>query len=288
MLISGKTSPEEYARDTKKWSTLYKHATQIFDTYTNVQTVNHLRSQHSEGISDGNMVYENTILFMQDALLSKEFSNAVKAGDSGCMVLVLKTWALSFCVNSQTKYAHEMVILIHNLSVIWPPAVRAIVLNNWLLNLLGNPNSWVEVDLMQEHFNFWIKNLTTSTIINEYNLNFSHLQQHHQMMPVVGASTSVDNADSHSYKPAATASTSPNKIQILDSEVTERVEMGVGENASDLEESEGGEMDVASQSIEDETEPTHERKGAKDVSLDMDNDWEGKGGLDFEIFEHLL
>ncbi|KAF4610292.1 hypothetical protein D9613_010674 [Agrocybe pediades] len=34
---------------------------------------------------------------------------------------------------------------------------RAIILDNWLLNPTGKPNSWVEVDLVQEHLNFWIK-----------------------------------------------------------------------------------------------------------------------------------
>lgn len=32
-----------------------------------------------------------------------------------------------------------------------------IVFNNWLLNPSGRPNAWVEVDLAQEHMNFWIK-----------------------------------------------------------------------------------------------------------------------------------
>jgi hypothetical protein len=42
------------------------------------------------------MVLENAILFMRDALISREFTDAVKAGDSERVVLVLKTWALSF------------------------------------------------------------------------------------------------------------------------------------------------------------------------------------------------
>ncbi|KAF9564044.1 hypothetical protein CPC08DRAFT_760432 [Agrocybe pediades] len=37
------------------------------------------------------------------------------------------------------------------------PKIRAIILDNWLLNPTGKPNSWVEVDLVQEHLNFWIK-----------------------------------------------------------------------------------------------------------------------------------
>jgi hypothetical protein len=28
---------------------------------------------------------------------------------------------------------------------------------NWVLNPSGNPNSFVEVDLVQEHMNYWIK-----------------------------------------------------------------------------------------------------------------------------------
>ncbi|KAJ7853799.1 hypothetical protein B0H14DRAFT_2197464, partial [Mycena olivaceomarginata] len=59
--------------------------------------------------------------------------------------------------NGRTKYAHEMLHLIHNLTKVWPASIRKIVLNNWLLNPTGNPFSWVEVDLMQEHMNYWIK-----------------------------------------------------------------------------------------------------------------------------------
>lgn len=36
-------------------------------------------------------------------------------------------------------------------------AFRDIIFNNWLLNPSGKPNSWVKVDIMQEHMNFWIK-----------------------------------------------------------------------------------------------------------------------------------
>lgn len=35
--------------------------------------------------------------------------------------------------------------------------ISAIIFNNWLLNPTGGPNSFVEVDLVQEHFNYWIK-----------------------------------------------------------------------------------------------------------------------------------
>ena len=34
---------------------------------------------------------------------------------------------------------------------------RKLVLNNWLLNTTGMPNSWVELDLVQEHNNLYTK-----------------------------------------------------------------------------------------------------------------------------------
>lgn len=40
-----------------------------------------------------------------------------------------------------------------------------IVLNNWLLNPTGKRNAFVEVDLVQEHLNFWIK---VFTLLSDY------------------------------------------------------------------------------------------------------------------------
>lgn len=40
---------------------------------------------------------------------------------------------------------------------LWITYNSDIILNNWLVNPTGNPNSWVPVDLLQEHMNFWIK-----------------------------------------------------------------------------------------------------------------------------------
>ncbi|KAL1948717.1 hypothetical protein VTO73DRAFT_10523 [Trametes versicolor] len=96
---------------------------------------------------------------MRDALVLREYTDAVKSGDSGRVVTVLKLWALSFRGSGRTKYAHEMLHLLHNLTHVWPAPLRKIVLQNWLVNPTGKPNAWVEVDLMQEHLNYWIKTI---------------------------------------------------------------------------------------------------------------------------------
>ena len=36
-----------------------------------------------EKVTEGDMVFENAVLFMRDALISREMTDAIKAGDSG-------------------------------------------------------------------------------------------------------------------------------------------------------------------------------------------------------------
>ncbi|TFY76426.1 hypothetical protein EWM64_g7587 [Hericium alpestre] len=134
LLVSGKTSLEDFGEDLT-WDDLVNKARQGSRRYG----------------------FENAVLFLRDALLLFAFSNAIKTGDSGRVLVILKIWAFSFRGQGRTKYAQEVLFLIHNIEHVWPKAVVDIVLNNWLVNPTGKRNAWVEVDLMQEHLNFWIK-----------------------------------------------------------------------------------------------------------------------------------
>ncbi|KAJ7809892.1 hypothetical protein B0H14DRAFT_2864831 [Mycena olivaceomarginata] len=110
-------------------------------------------------IGKGDMVLENGILFLRDALLTREFADAIKAGDSGRVLVILRMWAFCYRGNGRTKYAHEMLHLLHNLICVWTRELRYIVLQNWLANPQGKVKSFVEIDLVQEHLNFWIKKI---------------------------------------------------------------------------------------------------------------------------------
>jgi len=121
----------------------------------------------------GDMVFENGCLFLRDALLTRLLADAIKSGDSGVVILVLKHWVFSYRGNGRAKYAHEMLHLFHNLVNVWTKEIRyvpseiqyqylirvcrKVVTQNWLLNPTGKPNAFVEIDLVQEHLNFWIK-----------------------------------------------------------------------------------------------------------------------------------
>jgi hypothetical protein len=169
---------EECADSIRSFAELEAYAGLIQSKYANGQLVSELRweremAQDTTSTPPGDKIFENASLFLRDALISREFTDSIKAGDSGRIVLVVKLLALSFRGNGRSKYAYEMLHLIHNLTHVWPEPIRyanfdnfqyvliclyrTIVLNNWLVNPTGNPFSWVEIDLMQEHMNFWIK-----------------------------------------------------------------------------------------------------------------------------------
>ncbi|RDX50743.1 hypothetical protein OH76DRAFT_1348447 [Lentinus brumalis] len=111
----------------------------------------------TEKLKSGDMVFENMALLLRDALIAREFTDAIKGGYSGRIVSCLKVLTLMYRGSGRVKYAHELLHLVHNLVHVWPKPIRDVVLKNWLVNPTGRPNSWVPVDLMQEHNNFWTK-----------------------------------------------------------------------------------------------------------------------------------
>ena len=108
------------------------HAEDIYDRFAQTSMAAQLRQERSRAeqsskdanVAAGDVVFENAVLFLRDALISREFSDAVKAGDSGRVLLVLKMWALSFRGNGRSKYAHEMLHLIHNFTKVWSKGIR--------------------------------------------------------------------------------------------------------------------------------------------------------------------
>ncbi|KAF7426523.1 hypothetical protein PC9H_008892 [Pleurotus ostreatus] len=145
--VSGKATIEEYTSSVTSWATIEEHANQIYQKFVNADVVTKLRDQRAaeeqvqarairkkkrpegeapkeyEHIAKGDMVFENGVLFIRDALLTREFADAVKAGDSGRVVIILKLWALAYRGSGRSKYAHEMLHVIYNIQHLWPPGL---------------------------------------------------------------------------------------------------------------------------------------------------------------------
>ncbi|KAJ7023836.1 hypothetical protein C8F04DRAFT_1213217 [Mycena alexandri] len=185
LLVSKKALLADYAKDCS-WDGLVGHAEKIYEDFASADRVQELREvcvpnerrrdteiaakdktqkksatapkkEPAPHIKKGDMVFENAILFVRDALLTREFADAIKARDSGCIVLILKLFAFTYRGNGCTKYAHEMLHVLHNIVNVWSDGLRHTILHNWLLCPTNKANAFVEVDLVQEHLNLWIK-----------------------------------------------------------------------------------------------------------------------------------
>ncbi|EJD46862.1 hypothetical protein AURDEDRAFT_62846, partial [Auricularia subglabra TFB-10046 SS5] len=158
LLVSAQPDLSSCASSVITWDDLHAHATNVCDRYALTPLVGELRAERRAG-GPGDMVFENAALFMRDALALRTFARAVKSGRSGHIVLALKWLALMFKGGGHPKYAREMLALIHNIAHVWPPKLRDLILQNWLINPTGTKDGWVALDLMQEHLNFWIKRI---------------------------------------------------------------------------------------------------------------------------------
>ncbi|OJT07079.1 hypothetical protein TRAPUB_2111 [Trametes pubescens] len=158
---------------------LRTHAEEIIDNYADTSKIEAAASGEADGRADnsgaaepdanepphGDPVFRNAMLFLRDSLILRHFADVIKSGTSDHLVTVLKLWALGFRAMGRVKYAHELLHLLHNLTHVWPAELRDIIMKNWLVNPTGHVNGFIPVDLLQEHFNFWIKTFTHRQII---------------------------------------------------------------------------------------------------------------------------
>lgn len=100
---------------------------------------------------------ENIILFNRDTLILREFFHAIKRGDIGSVINVLWFWLHQFRgTGMMPKYSDALFEVLMTLKSM-EPRLRHAYEVNWLVNLSGRANAFKEVDLLQEHQNFWAK-----------------------------------------------------------------------------------------------------------------------------------
>jgi hypothetical protein len=166
LLVSGTASLQACADSITSYDTLVEHARAIYATYADADRVQELRERRIpeecqrdadlkaatqaakkmkgpapdksslSHVPKGDMVFENGVLFLHDTLLTCEFSDVIKAGDLGRVLIILRLWAFTYRGNGCSKYAHEMLHLLHNLTCAWPKELRYVSLRFWLSHWL--------------------------------------------------------------------------------------------------------------------------------------------------------
>ncbi|KAJ7117026.1 hypothetical protein C8R44DRAFT_627043 [Mycena epipterygia] len=153
-IYCGADSLNAWATSDLAWSDVVSVSEAVVEKLCSASTVEELRMLPE---ADRDPQLENTILCNHDMLLLLIFNSSIKSGDVGMVVNILAHWMVMFRgTGSMPKYADALFELINNLKR-WPPAFRDAYLNNWLVNLTGKINAFKEIDLLQEHQNFWAK-----------------------------------------------------------------------------------------------------------------------------------
>ncbi|KAJ7688874.1 hypothetical protein B0H17DRAFT_1202734 [Mycena rosella] len=112
------------------------------------------------------ITHENVMLLNRDALFYIEFVFAIKKGDIGRVVNVLRVWMVMMRANkTMPKYADAIFETLARIDK-YDPVLKRFFLHNWLINLTGHLYGFKEVDLLQEHQNFWAKIIYNAKDVN--------------------------------------------------------------------------------------------------------------------------
>ncbi|KAK7695975.1 hypothetical protein QCA50_000615 [Cerrena zonata] len=107
----------------------------------------------------GDQQMMNLVNFMRMTFWYREFCASIAEGDPGRTHEIIKVLRFSFWGAGATNYGNELLELACNFLKEYSSDLKTAHLNNWLVNPSGLPGKWHELDLLQEHFNFWLKRL---------------------------------------------------------------------------------------------------------------------------------
>ena len=122
------------------------------EKFSHFDMVPHLREQADD---ERDMIHENAVLFLQQTLVYRRFTEAQRTGDSGYVLFSLKVftiWLLNTHKSVQFRsYRRESLHLMACLKHIWSPEFIEFWMNNCLVNLSGKTTGFMACDLLCEY-----------------------------------------------------------------------------------------------------------------------------------------
>lgn len=144
------------ALEQRNWQTEFKK------TDAPVLDLNYIEGLRSSDERD--RVYENAILFLQHGLIYRDFSDAIRHGDSGRIKNCLTFFMLWFQGSKFSNYAGELLHLAASLNHLWSRDMRESWYRNVLVNFSGSEKSFMAADLLGEFVVREIKSWKTATV----------------------------------------------------------------------------------------------------------------------------
>lgn len=124
----------------------------------------------------GDWPLANSIILIRDGVWFLEFCSAIACGDTGraweimkvCCLHVLQVqlmmttfqiWIFTFAGGGNSNYTTYFLETYCKIKYKLTPDSRDALFNNWLVNLVGKPGHFTEIDRMQEKHNLWMEEL---------------------------------------------------------------------------------------------------------------------------------
>ncbi|KAJ3488897.1 hypothetical protein NLI96_g2538 [Meripilus lineatus] len=130
----------------------------LAETTTNTQADKKQQNGESDPEKfEGDWALANSILLVRDGIWWLEFCRAVSIGDTGRVWEVLKFWIFQFAGGSNPNYTNYLLEMFCKIKYELPTATKEALFQNWLVNLSGNEDGFIELDFMQERFNLLLE-----------------------------------------------------------------------------------------------------------------------------------
>ncbi|KAH9917475.1 uncharacterized protein B0H18DRAFT_883755, partial [Fomitopsis serialis] len=114
------------------------------------------RAAHT-ALLTGDEVLAHSILFIRDALLFREFSEAIQDADVGRMWLVHDFWVFMMRGAGCHNYGNEILEMKAQFTHVFPPMLCEVIEHTWLVNRWGKKGRSIPTDLYLEHNNGFLK-----------------------------------------------------------------------------------------------------------------------------------
>jgi hypothetical protein len=121
-------------------------------------------TMRSEGPDHRDTLYENRLIFMQQGMVLRNLSLAMRHGDSGMVTACLAYFTVWFQATRKHNYAFETIHLTACIKKLWSPDFLKFWMDNCLINPSGRREGWMACDYLGEYVVREIKSMMHNNV----------------------------------------------------------------------------------------------------------------------------
>jgi hypothetical protein len=139
--------------------------TALSETLSDYRTVSSMRRAE---VPNRDIGAENLLLFLQEGLMLRHLTLAMRQGDSGRIINALSYFTVWFQGTAARNYAEETLRLTACLRKLWSPRLRKFWMENGcVVNISGKREGFVALDMLNEYVVREVKSLISSVVTSQ-------------------------------------------------------------------------------------------------------------------------